>query len=338
MRKILTILAAAALLVCAFGCNNSNDTSAPVKGVSNTVATVDGISISKAEYQTYLNENFGDKALMALAESKIVEAWAKEEGVTPTKEQIDKEIQKLKDEAQYEEAIEQLGEKGVKDLINEQLLRTNLSKKLTPPTDEEIKQGYEAFKSEYVHGPRKQVFIIIGQDKATLEEMSKQLETIVEPDAFKKKVKELSEKYEGDKKPNSGSVWVGDDSEGVPEEIAKAVKNMEVNAMSKPSEIKGNGGPNIYYMLKVVKAEDKVEKKLEEVKDEVIDKVALMNSMQKPDFREGLQKRTENAKITINIEKYKDLADLITQPAPSFDMPAEAPAPAKEPAAKPEKK
>lgn len=333
MKKIIVLALALVVIACAFGCNKDNNATptARVSGISNSgVATVDGLTISNKEYQTYLHNNFGDKALMALAQQKILEAWAKEEGVTPTKEQIDKEIQKLKDEGQYDEAFEQLGQDGINSLINEQLLRTNLSKKLFPPTDEELKEGYEKqFKEEYCHGPRKQTFIVLCQDKASIDEVYKGIEGLTDAKEIEKKVKELSKNYKGDKTPRTGTLWISEDAMGAPEEIVKAVKDIDVNGKTKVSEIKG-GGPSIYYFAVVKKSEDKVEKKFEEVKDDVADKVALMNSMMKEDFRNALQKRTENAKIDIKIEKFKDLADLITQPAPEPMMaPAPAPAPKK---------
>ncbi|MBQ7257299.1 MAG: peptidyl-prolyl cis-trans isomerase [Abditibacteriota bacterium] len=339
MRKIILLIVASALIICALGCNNnSNQTpTAKVQGVPNSaVATVDGLPISKAEYQSYLHNNFGDKALMALASQKILEAWAKEEGVTPTKEQIDKFIEDLKYEGQYDSAIEALGEDGVNLLMNDQLLKTNISKKLNPPTEEEIKEMYNSLKEKYVHGPRKLAIIVLGQDKGVLEEVYKEIEND-DAEAIEKKVKELSEKYDADKKPRTGTLWIGDEANGIPEEIHKAIKDMKLNDISKVGEIKGD--LPIYYIVKIKATEDKVDKKLEDVKDEIADNVAYYNSQYKEDFRNELAKRTENAKIIINIDKYKDLADFITHPNPMGGMipqgatppPAAKPAPAPAP-------
>ncbi|MBQ0106054.1 MAG: peptidyl-prolyl cis-trans isomerase [Armatimonadetes bacterium] len=330
MKKIILFAIAAMLIACSFGCNKNNNATptAKVAGVpNNSVATVDGLNITNKEYQTYLHNNFGSEALKQLIEAKIMEAWAKDEGVSPTKEQIEKEIQKLKDDGQYEDALEQLGESGINDLIMEQVLRTNISKKLLPPTDEDIKQGYENFKSEYVHGERKQCFITIGQDKAALEEIYKELENITDIPSFEKKVKELSKKYEDDKTPRTGTLWISDERNGAPEDIIKAVKNLKVGDKTKVAEIKDNG-PAIYYFLIVKKVEEKCDKKLEEVKDDVTEKVALMNSMTKPEFRDALQARKEKAEINIKIEKYQDIAKMITAPAAPMMAPAPAPAPA----------
>ena len=51
--------------------------------------------------------------------------------------------------------------------------------------------------------------------------------------------------------------------------------------------------------------------------------------MSKPEFNEALAKRTEKAEITINIPKFKDLAEDIKKPAPMMpgSMPVQ-PAPA----------
>ena len=343
MRKILLLIAASALIICALGCNNnSNQTpTAKVSGVPNSaVATVDGLPITKAEYQSYLHNNFGDKALMALASQKILEAWAKEEGVTPTKEQKDKFIEKLKYEGQYDSALDALGEDGVNLLMNDQLLKSNISKKLNPPTEDEIKEMYNSLKDQYVHGPRKLAVIILGQDKGVLEEVYKEIEK-EDANAIDKKVKELSEKYDGDKKPRTGTLWIGEEANGIPEEINKAVKNMKLNDISKVGEIKGGeGSPSIFYIVKIKSTEDKVDKKLEDVKDEIIDNVAYYNAQYKEDFRNELAKRTENAKITINIDKYKDLADFITQPNPMGGMIPQGatPPPASKPAPAPKKK
>ncbi len=340
MRKILLLIVASALIICALGCNNnSNQTpTAKVSGVPNSaVATVDGLPITKAEYQSYLHNQFGGQALRSLAQEKILEAWAKEEGVTPTKEQYDKEIERLKEDDQYDDLLENLGEDGLKMIINDQLLRANLSKKLKAPTEEEIKKFYEANKAQYSHGPRKLSIVILGQDKATLEEVYKEIENISDAKKVKEKVKELAEKYDVDKKPRVGSLWIADDSLGVPKEIVKSIKDMQVGDLSKVGEIKDDNSPSLFYILKVKDSQDKVEKKLEDVKDEIIDNLALNNINTNPDFTEKLIEKTENADIVINIDKYKDLVDMIKHPMGMGGMvPQAAPQPA--PAPTPKKK
>lgn len=336
MKRIIILALAAMLIACAFGCKKSETPTAKVAGVpNNSVATVDGINVTKQEYQTLLHNSYGRQALAELCEQKILEAWAKDEGVTPTKEQIEKEIQKLKDDGQYEDVVEQLGEEALMSMIKDQLYKTNISKKLFAPTDEEIKQAFEYFQDEYKHGPRKLAFIVIGQDKKTLDEVYKTVESLTDAAATEKKVKEAVKEYDSEKQPRTATLWIGDEKSGAPEAIVKAVKDLKIGDKSKVSELK-DLGPAMYYFVVIKKEEGAADKKLEEVKDELTDKVAIMNSMTKPEFKDALQKRKENAKINIKIQKFEDVAEMITQPAPDFG-PAPAPAPAPEPKKAPKK-
>lgn len=330
MKKIMLLAIAAIMIACVIGCNKSETPTAKVAGVPNSsVATVDGLNITKTEYQTLLHNNYGRQALAELCETKIMEAWAKEEGVEPTKEQIDKEIQKLKDDGQYEDAVEELGEENITNMIKDQILKANLSKKIIPPSEEDMKQAFEYNKDKYKHGPRKLAFVVLGQDKASVDKLYKEIESMTDSAAIEKKVKELAKEYKDDpeKQPRTGTLWIGDETTGAPEDLLKVVKDLKVGDKSKVSEMTA-GDNKLSYFVVIKKEEGAADKKFEEVKEELEDQVALMNSMSKPEFRDALQKRKEKAEITIKIEKFQDIADMIKQPVPPMNGPMPAPAPA----------
>jgi len=318
MKKILLLIAASAVIATAIGCSNQADKTpiARIPGVSKGVAVVDGQTVTNKEYMSLLHEQYGKQALIALSQEKILEAWAKELNVYPTKEEIAKETQKIKDEGQYEEAIAQIGQYGIDKMILDQLIKTNISKKITPPTDKELKDAYTQFKSEYVHGPRKLAQIIVAQDKKSLEDVYSKISAVKSDEEYDKITKEL--KNENIK---SGALWIGKETQGAPSEIIKAVEKMKTGDVSNVGVIKGQGkNPGIYYILRIKKEETAIDKKFDEVKDDLANKVALMNSMMKEDYSKKLEERVKNAKIEINIDKYKDIVDEIKNPKPQMPM------------------
>lgn len=324
MRKAAFVVAAVIVIAAVLsGCGSK------IPGVPGTVATVNGESISSADYLSQVSRRFGQDMLRNMIEQRIVLQWAKKEGVLPTDDQISKQIEILKRDGSYEDQAKFLGEDGLKAEITAMQARINLAAKMIKPTDEDLKQTYDMMKQRYVHPARRQIALIINAKKSQIDEAAKKLKEGKDFD-------EVSAEYSNRQFSMRGpiKIWVDETQTGMPPALTSAAKETKKGEISKSFSLTPPGAPEQYAILKVIQDQPKMNKSLDQVKAEVRQATLFQKSQSDPDFSKKLNEQMKDAKIDVGISEFKDLVSQFKNPPEPPPMMAPQPRPAP-PAPKP---
>jgi hypothetical protein len=304
MRSAALALIIAILALALAGCGSK------CGDLPGTVAKVNDEAISCTNYVNQLNARAGRQVLSNMIEKSIIMQWAKEAGVPPTDAQVDKQIALMKSEGQYDDQAKVLGEDVLRSELVMAQARLNLAKKYVKISDKEIQQIYDRMKpSRFVHGPRKFVALIVNSDKTKLEAALSQIKS-------GKSFDQVAEKY-SDRAATPYpplKMWVGD---GTLPALASAVKDKSkgetTDVVSLPQQ-----GTNV--IMKVLDTQGAVNKKLDQVRDDVIDTIAIQKSQFDPDFVKKLNEKKKAARIQIDIPRYKDVSDEFKNPQQAMPM------------------
>lgn len=311
MRRIaLVMVAVAAAALVLSGCGTK------VPGVPNTVATVNGQPISAADYLGQISRRVGQDVLTNMIEQKIVIQWAKDENVPVTEEQVKKQIDILKRDGIYEDQVKFMGEDGLKSEITAMQARVNVAKKMVKIPESELQSIYDSMKDRYVHGPRKQVALVINSDKNKVEEAEKKIEAGKDFDSVAGQFTDRRFMMRGIIK-----LWVSENQPGMPPPLAEAAKNTSVGKTSKMFTISQPSQPNQYVILKVLREQPKADLKPADVKDELENAAAMQKSQMDVDFQKALNNKKKEAKIEVGIAEFKDIVQSFKnppEPAPSM--------------------
>ena len=333
MRKVAYLTAVLAIAsVVLSGCGRN------VGGIPATVATVDGRKIAADDYVRELNRTLGQQVMRSMIEQQMMVAWAEEEEVGPTDEQIQLQIDVLKREGMYEDKVKEKGEEGVNAELEATQARINLSKKFYDFTDEELKEVYDQAnetRQTYVHGPRKQVSLIMNSDEERVEEAYEELKDGME---FDKASSKYSDRMFAMRGPIKG--WIAEDQEMGSPELMEAAEKTKKGEFSKVFKLEQPGAPVQYAILTVVDEQPKADLKLKDVKEEIQNNAALRKSHMDPDFREKLADRGKEAEIEIFVPEHEAVIEEFKNPPepmamPGMGMPRPAPAPKADEEAKP---
>lgn len=307
MKKTALVITGLALTFAFIGCGNKS------ANIPDPVATVNGTAISSSDYINELNGIAGRRILQSMVQQQILINWADKEKVPVTDKQVEKEIDSLKAQGLYEEQVQQTSEDFVKNSARVAVAQANLAKKFIKVSDEEIKDAYEFFKSQgrYVHGPRKYVALIINEDESKLKKAQKDLKNGIDPDI-------VAAKYTDPRIPDRSAIkrWIDEDQEELPEPLKKAIKDTKVDGVSKIITL-GEEGQTTKLVLKVLASQGKEDKSLKDAKDEVKGIVAMQKAQSDTKFQDKLNKQMKDAKIDIKIESFKNIEELIKNPAPA---------------------
>ena len=320
MKKILLLIAIAFTIASFVGCSQKEGAAPIVKlpGVSKTVATVDGLSITSKEYQTFLHENFGDKALEQLIQEKVLLKWAKDESAEPTKEQIDAIVSQLKEDGQYDMILANVTQEKLDKNIKDQAMIINISKKLTPIKDTEIEKLYKESKDKFVHPEQKYISItLLGKDKKAADADYAALKEIKDSKAYYGKIKELGKK---NKEIQSIPPMELTNASQLPKEITDAAKSLKADEVSTVQIMKGNPkvpDSDIYFFLKLT-VKPEANKSVKDAKPELENMIALTNLSKNDKFRTTLEKKVKDAVIDIKIKEYEDVAEKVKNPQPQM--------------------
>jgi|GEM_PF-844088 len=319
MRKAAFVVAGlAAVAIVIAGCGSKT------ASLPSSVATVDGTKISSERYYQALSLSFGRQILKPLLEEQVLLNWAKKENVPVTDEQIDKQIEALKRDGNYDDQVKALGgEQMVKDSIRAIQARCNLAKKFTKTTDTELEQVYNSptVHSRYVHGPRTQVQLIINTNSAEIDAAEKELKSGTGFD-------EVAAKHNDKQFSMSGPIklWVFKDQPVLPADIYKAAESLKVGEYSKPFLFSLPQSPTMHAVLKVLATGPKSDLKFKDVKDELANTVALQKAQMDPSFEKKFEEQKKNANITVDIPQLKDVVQDFKNPTPPMmGMPMMAP-------------
>jgi len=292
---LIVIVAALAFAGCGSKCGD----------LPGTVATVNGKPISCSDFVNKMTMATGHEILSNMIQQDIIMQWAEKEGVAPTDAQVERQIKLQKEAGTYDDQVKLLGEAGLKSELRNVQARINLAKKLTKITDQEVQMAYDMMKStRFVHGPRKYLAIIVNPSKVKLQEAEKALK---DRKNFEDVAQQYSDRRMSPRPPLN--LWVSKNQQGMPDAVVKAAEKTKEGQMSGIVAF-----PGAYLIFKVMKTEGAIDKKLKDVRDEVVDTVAIQKSQSDPDLQRKLNTKLKAAKIEVNVERFKDLTKQFQNP------------------------
>ncbi len=313
---VLIALAVAAVALVITGCGTKVD------GVPGTVATVNGESINADEYLAQVSRTAGQQVLRGMIEQSLMVQWAAKEKVPVTDEQVNAQLEAIKRSGEYDDRAKAVGENGVeKQLLVEQAV-TNLSKKFYKISNDDLKNAYDANQSNFKHGPRKRIGLILTDDKKKADEAAKKLKDGED-------LNEVGAQYSANNPfGQSGPIeaWVDPEMQGLPTPLAKAIKDTKVGGISKVFELPSGTDTKNYGVIKILKEQDEVDLEPKDVKPE-LEKMVAMRKIQEnsEDFQKRLNDWKKKAKIEVNIADFKGIVAGIKNPPPPMMAPTMQP-------------
>ena len=254
------------------GCSTDGDTA---KDEANTnanlsekevVAEVDGEEISKDELYNLLLAQNGSQVLDALIVEKIVDSEIEKKKIKITDEDIQAEIDDMKEyyggEEQFNMALAQAGlsEDGMKTDIEMNLRLKALVDPYIEISDEDMKAYFEENKDEFGEQEEVKASHILVEDEA----LAKELKTKIDDGGdFAELAKENS--TDPGSKDNGGELGFFGKGQMVPEFEAAAF-SMEVGEVSKPVQT-SNG----FHIIKLEEKKEAKEATFEDSKEEIKD-------------------------------------------------------------------
>jgi foldase protein PrsA len=275
MRKWM-IAAAVASVFALSACNNS-DSEVIVK-------TKDG-NITKEEFYNEMKARVGKEVIRDLVHEKVLSKKYK-----VTDKEIDREIENLKEAygTQYDLAVQQNGEKVIRNMVKLDLLRTKAAVEDIKVTEKELKDYYENYK------PKIKASHILVKDEKTAKEVKAKLD---KGEDFAKLAKEYSQ--DPGSAANGGDLgWFGPGK--MVKEFEDAAYKLKVGQVSDP--VKTDYG---YHIIKVTDKEEK--KPFGEMKEQIEFEVKR-SKLDSAKVQSKVEKLIKDAKVEI---EDKDLQDAI---------------------------
>jgi foldase protein PrsA len=266
MRKWM-IMAAVASVFALSACNNG-DSEVIVK-------TKDG-NITKEEFYNEMKARVGKEVIRDLVHEKVLSKKYK-----VTDKEIDREIENLKEAygTQYDLAVQQNGEKAIREMVKLDLLRQKAAMEDIKVTEKELKEYYDNYK------PKIRASHILVKDEKTAKEIKAKLD---KGEDFAK----LAKKYSQDpgSAANGGDLgWFGPGK--MVKEFEDAAYKLKVGQVSDP--VKTDYG---YHIIKVTDKEEK--KPFNEMKEEIEFQVKR-SKLDPTKVQSKVEKLVKDAKVEI---------------------------------------
>lgn len=261
---------------------------------SESVAKVDGKSITKDElYETMLKEN-GALMLEVLIENKILDIELKKAKESVDKADIQAEIETYYetygDEAGLEAALEQSGltmeafEKNVEKIIK----MNKLLSKEVEVTEEDTKAYFDENITSFDEPERVEVSHVMLEDEATAKEVAVKL-------ADGEKFAELATEYSPDAGGEGGSLGYLTKEE-MPPNFSEAAFALEVDKISEPVEVDG-----VYHIILVTDKKPAKKGVYEENKEMITD--ILTEQAIQAEYPEWYETKQEEYKVKNSLKK-----------------------------------
>jgi foldase protein PrsA len=271
------IAAAVASVFALSACNNGDEV---------IVKTKDG-DITKEEFYNEMKARVGKEVIRDLVDEKVLSKKYK-----VTDKEIDKEIENLKEMygTQYDLAVQQNGEKAIRDMVKLDLLRQKAAMEDIKVTEKELKDYYKNYK------PKIRASHILVKDEKTAKEIKAKLD---KGEDFAKLAKQYSQ--DPGSASNGGDLgWFGPGK--MVKEFEDAAYKLKVGEISDP--VKTEYG---YHIIKVTDKEEK--KPFNEMKDEIEFEVKR-SKLDPSKVQSKVDKLVKDAKVDI---QDKDLQDALKQ-------------------------
>jgi parvulin-like peptidyl-prolyl isomerase len=313
--KKYALMAAALVMIAALliaGCSHKSGGSS-----TSGVAEINGQTITFEDFAKQISQDqmmaqFVGQALSKMLEDRLVVSLAEKNGVPPTDEQINQRIDLLKKTADLDSQLKQAGLSmdDVKAQIKLQQARINLAEKLvqTKVTDDEVKAQYDRSKSVLYDMPeRMRVQMMVFSGKAAADKASKDLEG----GATMEKIGETQTQDHSavltQVIPKSGP--------GLPPDIAKAAFDTPQGKTSKPVVIPSpqtpgqtTKQPDRYLIMKPLEKLPPVKVSEQEAAPIIRGQMYLQKSATDKDFEKAMNDARRDAKITVNMPQFKQVA------------------------------
>lgn len=302
---LLTLTAATALAAFVTGCGN------------NSVATVDGVKISKQEYydrleqqpagrdpQTQKSIEAGAVVLQQMVNEKLILRLAEKGKVSPTEAQVKERLDQLKKSTpNFSKRLEEIG--ITKDQLDREIriqqAAFNLQTKGMKVADDKVKEHYDKNKDvEFTEPESANVAAIFVKDKADADKAIGLLKQSVTFDS-------VARTYSMDKvSAADGGILKSPivKQAGPSQEPQDTIMQTKVGEITKAIPLPNGQG---YAIFKILKHNDKRVKPLSEVEFSIREKLLTdLGSKKNPPIKEQLDKFRKETTVTVEIAKYKD--------------------------------
>lgn len=259
------------------------------------VAKVDGEAISKDELYDVMVEQYGAATVEQLIADKIVDSEAKKEKVTITDEELNEEVDKLKESYGGEDVFNQMLESNntTLDVLKEDLKNYLTIRKLLEPqieiTDEELQTYFEENKDSLGEGEQVKASHILVADEATANEIKQKL-------ADGADFAELAKEYSTDEGTKENGGELGFFAKGtMVTEFDDVAFTLPVNEISDP--VKTEYG---YHIITVEEKKEAKEANFDDSKTEI--KETLIEQKLETEYSTWLENKKQDYDIENSLE------------------------------------
>jgi foldase protein PrsA len=259
------------------------------------VAKVDGEAISKDELYDVMVEQYGAATVEQLIADKIVATEAKKEKVSITDEELNEEVDKLKESYGGEDVFNQMLESNntTVDVLKEDLKNYLTIRKLLEPqieiTDEELQTYFEENKDSFGEAEQVKASHILVEDEATANEIKQKL-------ADGADFAELAKEYSTDEGTKENGGELGFFAKGtMVTEFDDVAFTLPVNEISDP--VKTEYG---YHIIKVEEKKEAKEANFDDSKTEI--KNTLIEQKLETEYSTWLENKKQDYDIENSLE------------------------------------
>lgn len=293
---------------------------------------VNGEKVSKEEFYTRLErvpvqtaqgtpKPAGRYVIEQIISEKIIQQLAKEKGVAPTEEQINRKIEFVKKQSGGDLnrvlAVRGMTPEDLKQQVALEQAFINLFTRGVKVSDAEIKAEYDkALKIEQSGLKRPEqvmLALIVTKDKAKIDKAYSMLKGGQEFSAVAGAMSVMP-----NAKQSGGMVgWVSRTDTRIPPQAIKALFALPIGGYTQPMKFQDD-----YVILKAEKKRPPKVTKLEEVKDVIRDQIAMMKASKNNTLQKDIMAFTKKSDIVVNAERYKDIVEEIKKQATLPAVPA----------------
>ena len=294
---------------------------------SQPMAVVNGIKVTRAEFNKRLEQTQGKQVLGDLILRALVEDAFAKSGLTLTDEELEGEVEQAKSSAPDEAAWQQLlaaqgiDELELRDYFAFRIKVRKLATKDVKVTEEALKKFFEENRQFFDEPATVEFSEIVLSQKAEGEELAQQLKD--SPETFGDLARQHSLSPTRDRGGLRGKVPV---ERIIPVAVRTAIEKMAVGKITGPLSAEGN-----WYLIKLDARHEAKHATLEEVRGDVEEQYTLRQAKSEQELMTELRK---NAQVTVIDPEYQVLNEYFRpEPTslPTFGA-GEEPRPDSEPA------